>query len=67
MILAVEVVSICATIVPMFGRSEDAWPDLKNGPDGLLEGASPSDTVTTAVSENPVCGIWSRSTSPLPP
>src|SRR4029453_1257627 len=26
----------------------------------------PSDTVTAAVSENPVCGIWSRSTSPLP-
>jgi len=29
--------------------------------------ALPSDTVTAAVSENPVCGMWSRSTSPLPP
>jgi hypothetical protein len=31
MILVVEVVSICATLVPRFGRSEDAWPDSTMG------------------------------------
>jgi hypothetical protein len=31
MILVFEVVSICATLVPRFGRSEDAWRDLRMG------------------------------------
>jgi hypothetical protein len=32
----------------------------------ILEGASRSDTVTDVSEENPVCGIWSRSTSVSP-
>jgi hypothetical protein len=46
MILAVEVVSICATLVPRFGPKRRRLARPKNGPDGLLEGASPSGTVT---------------------
>jgi hypothetical protein len=46
MILAVEVVSICATLVPMIRAKRRCLARPKNGPDGLLEGASPSDTVT---------------------
>jgi hypothetical protein len=46
MILAVEVVSICATVVPVIRAKRRHLARLKNGPDGPLEGASPSDTVT---------------------
>jgi hypothetical protein len=46
MILAVEVVSICATLAPIIPAKRRRLADFKNGPDGPLEGASPSDTVT---------------------